>query len=35
MKKLLKRGFDVYAYFNNDVGGRAVANARSLISSMR
>ena len=34
MKKLLKQGFDVYAYFNNDVGGRAVANARSLMSSM-
>jgi len=35
MKKMLKRGFDVYAYFNNDVGGRAVANARSLTNCMR
>jgi uncharacterized protein YecE (DUF72 family) len=26
----LRRGLDVYAYFNNDVGGHAVANARDL-----
>jgi uncharacterized protein YecE (DUF72 family) len=35
MKKLLKRGFDVYVYFNNDVGGYAIANARTLNNGMR
>jgi len=31
IKNWLKTGFDVYAYFNNDVGGYAVKNARTLI----
>jgi uncharacterized protein YecE (DUF72 family) len=35
MKKLLKRGFDVCVYFNNDVGGYAIANARTLSNGMR
>jgi len=30
MKAFLEGGADVYAYFNNDVGGYAVANARTL-----
>jgi uncharacterized protein YecE (DUF72 family) len=30
MKKHLKDGKDVYAYFNNDFGGHAVRNARTL-----
>jgi uncharacterized protein YecE (DUF72 family) len=30
MKALLKQGFDVYAYFNNDAGGYAIANATTL-----
>jgi len=32
IKKWQKNGLDVYAYFNNDVGGFAVDNARTLIS---
>ncbi|MBI2012494.1 DUF72 domain-containing protein [Candidatus Curtissbacteria bacterium] len=32
IKKWQKQGLDVYAYFNNDVAGFAVENARELIS---
>jgi uncharacterized protein YecE (DUF72 family) len=31
MKAFLEKGRDVYAYFNNDVGGYAVANAATLM----
>ena len=31
MKAFLQKGHDVYAYFNNDAGGYAVANAATLI----
>jgi uncharacterized protein YecE (DUF72 family) len=31
MKAFLQKGRDVYAYFNNDAGGYAVANAATLI----
>jgi len=34
MKRLLKDGIDVYAYFNNDNKGRAIENARTLIDLM-
>lgn len=30
IKTLLQKGCDVYAYFNNDVGGYAINNARTL-----
>ncbi len=30
IKSLLKRGFDIYAYFNNDACGYAVSNAATL-----
>ncbi|WP_447974299.1 DUF72 domain-containing protein [Nitrospira sp. Kam-Ns4a] len=30
MRRFLKNGLDVYAYFNNDAEGHAVANARAL-----
>ena len=30
IKKWLKQGIDVYAYFNNDVYGYAIKNAKSL-----
>jgi len=32
IKKYLKRGLDVYCYFNNDANGFAVKNAKQLIS---
>ena len=32
VRTALAAGRDVYAYFNNDLGGTAVRNARSLIS---
>jgi len=35
MRRLLKRGDDVYVYFNNDAEGHAVANARTLTEMMR
>lgn len=35
MRRLLKEGQDVYAYFNNDAEGYAVANARALTALMR
>ncbi len=35
MKAFLEAGADVYAYFNNDVGGYAVANARSLARMLK
>ena len=35
IKKWQKGGLDVYAYFNNDVGGFAVENAKSLINLVR
>jgi len=31
LKRVLVEGHDVYAYFNNDLGGTAVQNARTLI----
>ena len=31
LRNALARGHDVYAYFNNDLGGTAVENARTLI----
>ena len=30
IKKWLENGIDVYAYFNNDVAGFAVENAKTL-----
>jgi uncharacterized protein YecE (DUF72 family) len=30
MKRFLREGVDVYAYFNNDARGHAVENARLL-----
>jgi len=35
VREHLKAGRDVYAYFNNDVGGHAVRNARRLIELVR
>lgn len=35
MKAFLDDGVDVYAYFNNDVGGYAVLNARTLIRMLK
>lgn len=35
MKALLKKGFNVYAYFNNDVAGYAISNARTLTRLVR
>ncbi|KKS03706.1 hypothetical protein A2W70_00455 [Candidatus Curtissbacteria bacterium RIFCSPLOWO2_02_41_11] len=35
IKKWQKAGIDVYAYFNNDVGGFAVDNAKMLIDLIR
>ncbi len=35
MRRLLKEGQDVYAYFNNDAEGYAVTNARTLTALMR
>ncbi|NPV30246.1 MAG: DUF72 domain-containing protein [Firmicutes bacterium] len=35
IREWLESGRDVYAYFNNDAGGWAVANARDLISLTR
>ena len=35
MRRLLKEGQDVYAYFNNDAEGHAVENARTLTAMMR
>ena len=34
MRRLLQEGYDVYAYFNNDAAGYAVANARTLAAMM-
>lgn len=35
IKRLLRDGHDVYAYFNNDAEGHAVSNARTLTAMMR
>ncbi len=35
LRKLLDAGLDVYAYFNNDVGGHAPANAADLLRTLR
>lgn len=35
MRRFLKKGHDVYAYFNNDAAGYAIANARKLTEMMR
>jgi len=35
MRRLLKQGHDVYAYFNNDAKGYAIANARKLTEMMK
>lgn len=32
MREMLDRGDDIYAYFNNDAGGNAIKNARTLLS---
>lgn len=34
MRSLMRKGCDVYAYFNNDVGGYAVSNANTLARMM-
>jgi uncharacterized protein YecE (DUF72 family) len=35
MRRMLEEGHDVYAYFNNDAAGYAIANARTLTEMMR
>ena len=35
MRRFLKEGQDVYAYFNNDADGHAVTNARTLTAMMK
>lgn len=35
MRRVLKKGHDVYAYFNNDAEGYAIANARKLTEMIR
>lgn len=34
IRRMLREGRDVYAYFNNDAAGYAIANARNLIDMM-
>ena len=34
-RKCLRRGLDVYAYFNNDLNSRAPENARQFIGMIR